>query len=410
MKNRIQGKHLKGLRIAALALTVIAAGAVLIGRQTFEPVYSMIASSIMATDTFPLPDTRQDYSDVNTIHSTSTIFGIATGGGTIYHDQNYLDAYFAQLNKLGVSWIRSDVDWSMVQSQSRDQYDWSRVDRLVTTAQRYHVHIVGILTYTPQWARSVDCPSNHCPPSNPSDFAAYAQTAAMRYKGAINVWEIWNEPNTGEFWAPNADAHDYGKLLSQTYTSIKEANPQAFIITGGLAPVDDYKTNIAPTTFVRTLYIDGYQNTFDAVALHPYTYPTSITYKATWNGWLNMKNVYNVMTHYQDASKKIWITEFGAPTFGSGVSHELDQNDKFAYGKDYMSEDAQRELIQNAATYYMNNVSWIRSFFAYNLIDTNSTSSPSNLSPENFYGLLRFNESPKSSYWAYKTIMASSTN
>jgi polysaccharide biosynthesis protein PslG len=114
-----------------------------------------------------------------------------------------------------------------------------------------------------------------------------------------------------------------------------------------------------------------------------------------------MVDIRKVMIRAGESDKKIWITEFGAPTSGTGQRKSLNQNDGFAYGRDYISEDAQRLLIQSAANSYLLNQSWMRGFFVFSLYDTAEVSDTTS-STEAHYGLLRIDGTPKPVYEALK--------
>jgi hypothetical protein len=103
-----------------------------------------------------------------------------------------------------------------------------------------------------------------------------------------------------------------------------------------------------------------------------------------------------------DAAKKIWITEYGAPTGGPGASKTLNQW-LFIYGFDYMSELAQQQMLQNVMTQYVQDKSWMGPFFWYSLKDNGTKMDD----PENFFGLLRHDGSHKPAYDTFKSIISS---
>ena len=55
------------------------------------------------------------------------------------------------------------------------------------------------------------------------------------FKGRIDYWKIWNEPEVDEFWKPAPNATIYTQLLQRAYTKVKAVNKEAKII--GLASV-----------------------------------------------------------------------------------------------------------------------------------------------------------------------------
>jgi hypothetical protein len=331
-------------------------------------------------------------------------YGIAAGGGLTYLDQDDLNQYFQSLQELGVTWVRWDIDWSMIQPDNSGSYDWSDTDRVASTATRYGINSLAIIDYAPKWAANPSCnfsPSTNCAPASPQVFGNFAETVAARYKGEISYFEIWNEPNYTTFWEPKPNVKSYAEDLKEAYEQIKIANPQAVILSGGLAATDDDADgSLSPATFTKELYSLGANKYFDAIALHPYTYPATPNFLASWSAWQQMAKVRQIMVNGGDSSKKIWITEYGAPTGGPGTVHKVNQL-TFTYGSDYMSEDAQSQMLTEAASYYKQNTNWMGAFFWYTLRDDGSSTS----TPENFFGLLRYSGSQKPAFGVFESII-----
>ncbi len=170
--------------------------------------------------------------------------------------------------------------------------------------------------YTPSWARSGG--TDKYPPKNPSDYAAFVKVLAQRYAPmGVHAWEIWNEPNNKMFWAPRADAVAYTALLKQAYTAIKSADASATVVSGGLSPASDSGGNISPLTFTASMYAHGAHGSFDALGLHPYSYPYAPMYVGSWNTFYRTPDLHALMAQNGDSAKTVWATEIGFPT-GSG--------------------------------------------------------------------------------------------
>lgn len=303
---------------------------------------------------------------------------------------------------LGVTWVRLDFDWAVIQRGGPDSYDWSRIDRVVAEANARGLKLLPILTYTPRWARSEDC-SARCPPTDPADFARFASVAAGRYAPqGIHIWEIWNEPNAAGFWSPKADPVKYTELLRGAYLAIKNVDRGARIISGGLAIVPTRNGSIAPREYLAALYAEGAGAYFTAVGFHPYSFPATATYAASWNAWQQMENTYpslrSIMIANGDRDKQIWITEYGAPTNGPG-------NASAAYvageKSDHVTEERQKEMLIDAITDAAEH-EWLGPFFWYSYKDIGTSRSTT----ENFYGLTRADGSPKPGYDALKALLS----
>jgi polysaccharide biosynthesis protein PslG len=215
----------------------------------------------------------------------------------------------------GMTWVRADFYWGSIELR-RGQFSWSATDTFVRAAQARGLRVLAMPDYTPSWARSG--PSDKYPPTNPSDYAAFVGALTQRYAPmGVHTWEIWNEPNNAMFWAPRADPVAYTRMLQLANAAIKHADPSATVVNGGLSPAADNGHDVAPLTFLTSIYAHGGRGSFDAVGYHPYSYPYAPMYPATWNTFYETPAVHALMAHYGDGAKHIWGTEIGFAT-GTG--------------------------------------------------------------------------------------------
>lgn len=332
-------------------------------------------------------------------------FGVSADDSLVYMSQEELDAYFLKMQDLGVTRFRFDLAWRTVQEKNSRSFDWSGSDRVVKTAKKFGMEPLALLAYAPEWASENNCTADVCPPSDSSAqfFANFASAAAKRYKGRINHFEIWNEPNFAGFWSPGADVQKYSELLKLSYLGIKKSNPSAVVILGGLAAADDDENgNISPLTFINSIYALKANRYFDGLAIHPYTYPVSADSDASWSCWQHMLQIREIMKNNGDGSKKIWITEYGVPTGGPGSEHQSGDLD-FTYSYDYMSEESQSDMAMTAISLYEENRQWLGGFFWYSLFDKGVDIENS----ENFFGLLSFEGKEKPAYGSIKAFLES---
>lgn len=311
---------------------------------------------------------------------------------------------FDDINSIGAKWVRFDISWNSLQPNDPEVYNWSTFDRVIDEANKRGIKCVVILDNTPKWARIPGCTLNErCAPEDNNTFASFSQAVVNRYsKRGVKFWEIWNEPNHVGSWGQTPDVIAYIDLLKKTYTAIKQEDPNAIVISGGLAPTYSRDGNIAPADFLSAIYQEGAQNYFDAVGHHPYSYPAMPSYTGDWSGWTQMLDLRKIMVKNNDINKRIWITEYGAPTGGPGSMHEVNQL-SFAHGSDYMSETAQKEMAQQAMTLYSQNTDWMGPFFWYSLKDSGTSKN----TPENFFGLLRYDWSKKPAYDVFRNAILS---
>jgi hypothetical protein len=222
--------------------------------------------------------------------------------------------------KTNATWLRVLIDWHLVEPMP-GAFNWGYVDHWVNGALQRGLKVLGLLAYTPDWARA---PGNYfsAPPIDPNTFAAFAEKVVQRYRDRVSDWEIWNEPNVPLFFGQVPDrAARYTELLKTVYPAIKASQPDSTVIAAGLsrawAPDD-------PPTFVKSMYALGAKDSFDAMAMHPYVYPSGLAID-DHNGWSDVDRVHQLMVDNGDGGKKIWMTEIGAPTSApsaAGVSQE----------------------------------------------------------------------------------------
>lgn len=246
---------------------------------------------------------------------TTADIGIAAGAPLMYLSDADLDREIAEIRSVGARWLRVDIDWSVIEP-NRGQQNWSVPDRVIDKARAAGLELVGIIAYTPAWARVANGADTHGYPADPAEFATFSRQVAQRYSNRVSHWEIWNEPNLTSFFRPAADVDKYVQLLAAAAPAIKSVQGSARILNGGLAPAVDDGTNISPVTFVQQLYAKGAQQHFDILSIHPYSYPALPSDASTqnWNTFHRMRLMRDTMVQYGDSATKIWATEFGAPT------------------------------------------------------------------------------------------------
>jgi polysaccharide biosynthesis protein PslG len=202
----------------------------------------------------------------------------------LFDDRTYsageIDAQLAALHDTGAAIARSDTLWEAVEptppAGALHHYDWSFDDLVAGSLARHSLQWLALVDYSAGWARAQ--PSLlHSPPVKPGRFAAFAAAFAARYGrgGAfwaahpelpdipVQTYEIWNEPDNGEFWQPVPNAAAYSDLYLAARTAITRVDPTARVIVGGLTK---------PTTFLPQMLDARAQlrGALDGVAVHPY--------------------------------------------------------------------------------------------------------------------------------------------
>ncbi len=374
--------------------------------QTTTPPISPILPPIDNPQPISTPTTSIPTSSAPIITPASSSlnyqFGIATDDLMAVSDPG---EELSDITSLGIGWIRVDLPWSGVQPTDSAHYNWGFFDTIVAAANARNLKILAILHYTPAWARPAGCYSYNCAPSNPANFAAFAKAAAQRYgQEGITAWEIWNEPNLTESWQPMPSPAAYTTLLQDTYAAIKSVEPSSTVITGGLGPSATSNGNIAPLDFLTDVYADGGKNYFDAVGDHPYSFPALPLNYQPWNAWSQMastpESIRGIMLANGDAAKKVWLTEYGAPTGGPGPLATDGSLANFSGMPDHVTEALQAQMLSEAVT-SVEQLPWAGPFFWYSYQDLGT----STITNENFFGLLRYDGTPKPAYTTLKNLI-----
>ena len=172
------------------------------------------------------------------------------------------------IQQAGFGWVKQTFAWREIEGASKGKYDWSRADRVVNQAQQYGLRVIARVDSQPKWAGG-GYPTIG-PPNHMQDFADFLKAMAKRYKGHIHAYQIWNEPNLKREWgnkAPNPAA--YTNMLKKAYNAIKSVDPNALVITAGLAPTTRWDSVAMPDTeFVKGMYNAGAKGYFDALGVH----------------------------------------------------------------------------------------------------------------------------------------------
>jgi hypothetical protein len=260
--------------------------------------------------------------------TASGTFGVATGGTLPYFSSTAMATALDGYQAMGAGWARVDFHW-VTMEPTKGTYDWSHFDAVVDAANARGIKILGVIGFTPGWARPSTCTgSDKCAPANPQDYGNFVKVAVAHYAAkGVHTWELWNEPNLGAFWKPAPNAAQYTAVLKAGYTAAKQSDPSAFVLNGGLGLYGAYwstssSTGINPQKFLEQMYANGAHGYFDAVAFHPYVLDNSInpTTNRDSNGWVQMNgttsellgpSIRTLMIANGDSSKQIWGTEFG---------------------------------------------------------------------------------------------------
>lgn len=305
-------------------------------------------------------------------------WGLNTHIATRYPAPGNLAQPAARIAELGVGWAREDFAWPRIEPRS-GAWDWRVTDEMVAALGAHDVQILGRLGYSVGWAtadprdgvsdQSMGLPSI-------AYWERYIRATVTRYRDHVDHWEIWNEPDNAPFWKGTPDPKAYATLLRSAYRTIKAVDPGAVVLNGGVSPFD--------TRFLSGLADAGAWNSFDVLALHPYTHPIKPE-----DGQIAVSGIGGVrglLNRY--GAKPIWVTEYG---WESNVSPRNPRGE--------VDEQRQANFLVRGALHLLAQPE-VEKVFWYNFHDDRNES----------FGLFRFGKGytdyslPKPAFRAYTTL------
>ena len=251
-------------------------------------------------------------------------YGVVSQGKLDSHDYERMGA-----GRVGT--LRVMLDWSEVDpGPLPNDLDWSKFDGIVGGAARQGVRVLPTLFSVPHWVSAVercdagDGPCQITPPTTEVGLDAWSSfvAAAVHRYGAggtfwavndelpytpIEAWQVWNEPNSPGFWQPHPDVSDYARLLSAAASAIRDEDPYAEVVLGGMYrfPLKGDDGALRATDFLARLYQHpGIEADFDGVAVHPYAAKLAGVQRA-------IHKTQKVIAAAGDAGTGLWITEVG---------------------------------------------------------------------------------------------------
>lgn len=323
------------------------------------------------------------------IHRARPSIGNGVAHDFVGENPAYLAPLVAAMHDAGIRSVRVPLRWTLIEPQ-KGRFTWAKTDRAVNLLAQNGFDIIGVLTWVPTWANGqsdANTPASHYPEAYPpdkvSDFTSFATAVAARYQGKIDSYEIFNEPNSNQFWRPTANINQYIPFLCDGYKAIKRADPSAAVGMGGLVGNGVYyvRSEQDLTNFLPALYEQDAKDCFDMVVLHPYVHPI----EQGLDGLQEFLDAARAeMVANDDGQKQIWLTEMGWSTAPN------------AWDKPTVSE----AQIADWITKLYRDLKGVERIYWYNLRDIGVQ--PNNV--EHHFGLLNNDLTPKPAFNAYKQV------
>jgi hypothetical protein len=264
----------------------------------------------------------------------------------------------------GFYWIRQEFPWEDIEIHGKGDFvdrrndldgdgevdpvdAWGKYDNIVDLAEEHDLDIIARLSNPPAWTRALtDTAGTYAPPDDLSDWGDYVHAVVSRYRGRIQYYQLWNEPNVYPEWGEQpVDPEGYTKLLCEGYRRAKEADPDAVIISGALAPTVSLHPGPGPArgmnefVFLQRMYDAGAGACFDILSVNDYMLwsgPSDRRMRPLNINFSRPRYIRDIMVANGDADKSIWIGEMNA----NAVPNDPNIADLGAYGQVTLEEQA----------------------------------------------------------------------
>lgn len=335
----------------------------------------------------------------------------AYGVEVFYPSQNGPEVLVNDVQTLGMAWAKVDVDWGRYEPV-QGQLDFTELDTLVDRLTGANIRILFTISGSPAWARGVSEESG--PPDDFATFAAFTGALAAHYRGQVAAYEIWNEPNLRREWnnpLHPISAASYVELLRLAHGAIKQADPNALVISAGLAPTgyNDGVNALSDRLYLNALYTNGLADFTDAIGIHaggwanpPDTLcclpPSGISthYEHPTFYFLNTLYDYRaIMDQHNDSASRLWITKFGW-----GTSQDTENPTSLYVFMNYTSLDEQASYLPRAFEMGYQ-LGYVEAMFLNNL---NGCESDEASAEACYYALIGPDGQPRPAFSAVQTV------
>lgn len=177
---------------------------------------------------------------------------------------------YDRVGELGVKWVRIQSGWQRTETE-KGVYDFEWIDKIVDNLiarglQPWICLCYGNKLYSEDAAKvfgAVGVPPIFDDESK-NAWANYVKAVVTRYKGKVNLFEVWNEPDGKWCWKHGVNATELGNFTVATAKAVKEANPDAKVVGGVCCHTWLWFVNEALKT--------GMGEYIDYVSYHQYTH------------------------------------------------------------------------------------------------------------------------------------------
>jgi len=250
--------------------------------------------------------------------------GVNRLGATFFLDRETepwkIEQTLAFAKEAGVRWVKLQFAWSRIEPRRGEFWEeaprtstWDRYDAIVDACEKHGLRVIACLDSAPAWARPAGSEAAAAP-DDPALYGEFVATVVKRYRGRIQHYQIWSEPNLASAWGAQPSAVQYVELLRAAYASAKAADPNALILSAPLAPVATSSSGaLCDLDYLQDLYSAGAASYFDILSAQAFAgdRPPEDLPAADAINFQRTRLLREVMERSGDVGKAVWITGFG---------------------------------------------------------------------------------------------------
>lgn len=268
-------------------------------------------------------------------------------------DQEGWDVVVGDVERLGVGWVKIQIDWSLLQPNNASEItqDFRRQELYLESLDQRGIKVLISVAKAPGWTRSNTAESG--PPDDPQALANFITLMLREFGEIVDAVEVWNEPNLAREWQgtlPFSGA-GYMQLFAPAYDAIRAYSPDIVIVTGGLAPTSNGQDSVDDRTYLQQMYAAGLGSYTDvAVGVHPYGWGNAPDARCCApggeRGWDDdphfffldtIEDYREIMVANRHEAAQMWLTEFGWATWDNFPSAApetwMTYNDRWLQGE-----------------------------------------------------------------------------
>lgn len=246
------------------------------------------------------------------------------------------ELYRSRLQDSNTKWVREHFEVAVFNVERPEAW-FERYDFVINEYKKQNIQVVGMLAY------GVDDGDRFV--ADKLDWAEKVGVIVDRYKDDVDVWEVWNEPDSPDYLVQNSP-QEYISMLKPAYSRIKAIDPSAQVVSAGLA---------SPNLDFAKVLLEQASGYFDIFGVHYYY---GERYLADGRNLAQLergaRDLRELVNMY-NPSMQIWVTEYGLSTGSRGVTDELQREYMQAASEMLIQKGyAQKLFIYNIRNYDYN--------------------------------------------------------